>query len=67
MANMNKLILGMLTIVLGLALTPTINGFVAAAQANDSTNASLIGLVSIVWVFVVIGVAAALVYSAYRG
>ena len=67
MADMNKLILGMLTIVLGLALTPTINGFVTAAQENDTANASLIGQVSIVWVFVVIGVAAALVYSSYKG
>lgn len=57
----------LLTIVIGLALLPVINEFVAQAQVNQSaTTSTLLALVPVFWVLAVVAIAAALAYNAFK-
>ena len=77
--EMGPLILTFLMIIFGLALTPTIGDTVYGVLWNSSnvtnripnniTNAaarSIIGLVPMIWVFIVIGIGAAAVVGMYE-
>lgn len=77
--DIGRLFLTFLMIIFGLALTPTVgdsvygalwnSSNVSARQMTNLTNTavrSLLGLVPLIWVFIVIGIGAAVVVSMFE-
>ena len=75
-AKMGAIFSTFLIIILGLALTPNVADSVFSALHNASgtgasnvsgTSAAIIPLVTVMWVFLVIGIGAAAVYVQFKG
>lgn len=65
MAGGAALIVALIEVCIGLALLPTLRGFVNASLGGDA-NDGVIKLVTTLYIFAIVGVAAATVYFAFR-
>ena len=68
-AKMGSIFTTFLLIILGLALTPNVADSVVAATGGNVTGtaAAIIPLVTVMWVFLVLGIGAAAVYVQFKG
>ena len=67
MSNTSGFVGALITIVIGLALLPVVRSFVATGQENaTASESSLLGLVTLMWIFAVIGVAVSIGIAAYK-
>jgi len=67
-ADMGKLFIGFIVIVIGLALFPSIQASVTTALVNATgLSATLLGMIPWIWVLVVVGIGVAMVYEQFKG